>query len=218
MSFTSPANLNDLINASKIQANSANRLKQNTDAYVGTIINGEYAVLEVIGEGGMARVYKAKQISVDRFVALKILSTEEPESVARFAREVRIHGRLKHKNIVQALDCICDTNTGKTLFVMEYLNGLTLGELIRDTGTGVHNEQDVFSILTQLCDALDHAHNRGIIHRDLKPNNIVLLQESENLVVKSGGFRNRSRARGHAATDPSRRRRWFSGIHESGAL
>lgn len=188
MSLTRPANINQLINASKVQAHSANRLKHNADPYVGTIIGAEYAILEVIGEGGMARVYKAKQISVDRFVAIKILSTDEPESVARFASEVRIHGRLKHKNIVQALDCACDTKTGKTLFVMEYLNGLTLGELIRDTGTGIHCEQDIFNILTQLCDALEHAHNHGIIHRDLKPNNIVLLEEGENLVVKVVDF------------------------------
>lgn len=188
MSFSRAASINELISASRLQASSANRLKQNADPYVGTIIGGEYAILEVVGEGGMARVYKAKQESVDRFVAIKILSTDEPESVERFAREVRIHGRLKHKNIVQALDCVCDTKTGKTLFVMEYLNGLTLGELIRDTGTGIHREQDIFSILTQLCDALDHAHNRGIIHRDLKPNNIVLLQEGENLVVKVVDF------------------------------
>ena len=156
------------------------------DPLVGTVLNGEYAILDLIGQGAMARVYKAKQLSVDRFVAIKVLQTDDEEPVARFQHEVKLHSQLKHKNIVQAIDCLSGVD-GRTYFVMEYLNGMSLQDLIRTQGP-LTSATEVMSITEQICDALAFAHNIGIIHRDLKPGNIVLLDQHGEVVVKVVDF------------------------------
>ena len=129
-------------------------------------------ILELIGRGGMGAVYKARQPSLDRLVALKIL----PPGVAggagfaeRFTREARALARLSHPNIVTVYDF--GQAAGMPYFVMEYVDGLNLRELERG---GKLNPREALQIIPQICDALQFAHDEGIVHRDIKPENILL--------------------------------------------
>lgn len=157
------------------------------DQWTGKILVGDYAIVALIGKGAMAKVYKAKQMSTGRYLALKTLTATEEELVARFAKEVQVHSKLKHKNIAESYGCINDSATGQAFFVMELLEGKTLQERIRSQGPE-SSAQIVMDIGGQLCDALSYAHRMEIIHRDLKPANVVLLENSGNIVVKVVDF------------------------------
>jgi serine/threonine protein kinase len=129
-------------------------------------------ILELIGRGGMGAVYKARQPSLDRLVALKIL----PPGVAggagfaeRFTREARALARLGHPNIVAVYDF--GQAGGMPYFVMEYVDGLNLRELERG---GKMTPREALQIVPQICQALQFAHDEGIVHRDIKPENILL--------------------------------------------
>lgn len=152
-----------------------------SDPLVGQIL-GNYAILGRIGTGGMAIVYKAKHLQFGRIVALKTLRTQDPLIMERFAREIRTLALLKHPNIVEAIDCL-QTPSGQTFLVMEYVEGLTLEEFINAEGC-IKNEEDFASVITQVCDALEHAHKQRIIHRDLKPPNIVLVEQEGKIIIK----------------------------------
>lgn len=152
-----------------------------SDPLVGQIL-GNYAILGRIGTGGMAIVYKAKHLQFGRIVALKTLRTQDPLILERFAREIRTLALLKHPNIVEAIDCL-QTESGQTFLVMEYVEGLTLEEFIKAEGC-IKNDEDIASVMNQVCDALDHAHKQRIIHRDLKPPNIVLLEQDGKIIIK----------------------------------
>lgn len=141
----------------------------------------DYKIIDKVGEGAMAVVYKALQQSTGRVVAIKTLKLAERELSDRFAREVAIHEKLKHKNIVEAIDCF--TSHGRTYFVMEYLKGINLEDQL--TKYGRCNSPLVFAeIVGQVCDALDCAHRQGIIHRDLKPENIILVEDGRKNSIK----------------------------------
>ncbi len=129
-------------------------------------------ILALIGRGGMGAVYKARQPSLDRLVALKIL----PPAVAgdtgfaeRFTREARALARLSHPNIVSVYDF--GQVAGMPFFVMEYVDGPNLRELERGAKL---NPREALQIVPQICDALQFAHDEGIVHRDIKPENILL--------------------------------------------
>jgi serine/threonine protein kinase len=129
-------------------------------------------ILELIGRGGMGAVYKARQPSLDRLVALKIL----PPGVAgdtgfaeRFTREARALARLSHPNIVAVYDF--GQAAGMPFFLMEYVNGPNLRELERG---GKLSPREAMQIIPQICEALQFAHDEGIVHRDIKPENILL--------------------------------------------
>jgi serine/threonine protein kinase len=129
-------------------------------------------ILELIGRGGMGAVYKARQPSLDRLVALKIL----PPGVAadagfaeRFTREARALARLSHPNIVVVYDF--GQAAGMPFFVMEYVDGPNLRELERG---GKLDPREAMQIIPQICEALQFAHDEGIVHRDIKPENILL--------------------------------------------
>jgi serine/threonine protein kinase len=129
-------------------------------------------ILELIGRGGMGAVYKARQPSLDRLVALKIL----PPGVAsdagfaeRFTREARALARLSHPNIVAVYDF--GQAAGMPFFLMEYVDGPNLRELERG---GKLNPRETMQIIPQICEALQFAHDEGIVHRDIKPENILL--------------------------------------------
>ncbi len=132
-----------------------------------------FQIIEKIGAGAMATVYKARQLSLDRIVAIKVLPkrlSENPEFVERFYREGKAAARLNHPNIVQAFD-VGESN-GYHYFVMEFVDGHTVyDDLIRKR---VFPEKDALSIVTQIAQALDHAHKRGLVHRDVKPKNIMI--------------------------------------------
>ncbi|MGA2915031.1 MAG: serine/threonine-protein kinase [Sedimentisphaerales bacterium] len=132
-----------------------------------------YKILGKLGAGAMAIVYKAKQISLDRVVAVKILPrrfSENPDYVQRFYKEGKAAAKLNHNNIVAAYDV--GEAGGYHYFVMEYVEGKTLYE---DLAKGkVFSEAEAINIVTQVARALAHAHARGLIHRDVKPKNIMI--------------------------------------------
>jgi len=135
-----------------------------------------FQVLGKIGAGAMAFVYKARQISLNRMVAIKILPkrfSENPEYVERFYKEGQAAGKLNHPNIVQAIDV--GEAGGYHYFVMEYVEGKTLSD---DLVNGqVFGEKEAVEIIIQVSHALAHAHARGLIHRDVKPKNIMISKD-----------------------------------------
>jgi eukaryotic-like serine/threonine-protein kinase len=138
-----------------------------------------YKILGKLGAGAMAVVYKAKQLSLNRTVAIKVLPkrfTENREYVERFYKEGQAAAKLNHNNIVQAFDV--GESGGYHYFVMEYVEGKTLYD---DLSAGkVFSEKESLDITIQVAHALEHAHNRGLIHRDVKPKNIMM--DNENVV------------------------------------
>lgn len=132
-----------------------------------------FQVLSKLGQGAMAVVFKAKQLSLDRIVAIKVLPkrlSENPEFVERFYREGRAAARLNHPHIVQAYDV--GESSGYHYFVMEYIDGQTVYDLL--TGDRRVEETEAIRMILQTARALDHAHAIGLIHRDVKPKNIML--------------------------------------------
>jgi len=132
-----------------------------------------YKVLGKLGSGAMAVVYKAKQLSLDRIVAIKVLPkkfVQKSDYVERFYKEGRLAARLNHNNIVQAIDV--GEIGGLYYFVMEYVEGKTLYD---DLSKGkVFSEKEALDIIIQVAKALAHAHSQGLIHRDVKPKNIMI--------------------------------------------
>ncbi|MDF1870974.1 MAG: serine/threonine-protein kinase [Phycisphaerales bacterium] len=141
----------------------------------GSKISG-YKILGKLGAGAMATVYKAKQVSLDRMVALKKLPekfSQNPQFIERFFAEGRAAASLNHPNIVQAFDV---GNEGDIYyFVMEYVEGRTVHEDIVEHKR--FNEKLAVEIIIQVAEALEHAHARGLIHRDVKPKNIMITKE-----------------------------------------
>jgi serine/threonine-protein kinase len=135
-----------------------------------------YKILGKVGSGAMAVVYKAKQISLDRTVAIKLLPkrfSENPEYVRRFYKEGKAAGMLHHNNIVQAIDV--GEAGGYHYFVMEFVEGPTISD---DLGKGrVYGEKEALDIIIQVARALEHAHDIGLIHRDVKPKNIMITED-----------------------------------------
>jgi serine/threonine protein kinase len=132
-----------------------------------------YQLQKKVGAGAMAVVYRAKQLSLDRTVAIKILPkrlSANPEFVQRFYREGRAAAQLNHNNIVQAIDV--GEAGGFHYFVMEFVDGCTVYDDL--AGGKVYGEQEAIDIIRQIAEALAHAHQRGFIHRDVKPKNIML--------------------------------------------
>jgi eukaryotic-like serine/threonine-protein kinase len=152
------------------------------DPLIGQSLTEDYLILDRLGAGGMAIVYKAKHLKTDRIVAVKTLRERDPAIMERFFREVQTLSKLKHKNIVEALDCV-RTDAHHTFLVMEYLEGVTLESLIRSEGR-VEKAEDIAALLTQICNALEHAHQQRIIHRDLKPANIVMMVDDSGITAK----------------------------------
>jgi serine/threonine-protein kinase len=132
-----------------------------------------YKVTGKLGSGAMAVVYKAKQLSLDRTVAIKVLPrrfTEKSDYIKRFFKEGRIAAKLNHNNIVQAIDV--GEAAGVYYFVMEYVEGKTLYD---DLSRGkVFDEAEALAVVIQLAKALAHAHAHGMIHRDVKPKNVMI--------------------------------------------
>jgi serine/threonine protein kinase len=132
-----------------------------------------YKIVGKLGAGAMAVVYKARQLSLNRMVAIKILPkrfTENPEYVERFYKEGQAAGKLNHPNIVQAIDV--GEAGGYHYFVMEYVEGKTIAD---DLSAGkIFAESEALEIIIQVANALAHAHARSLIHRDVKPKNIMI--------------------------------------------
>jgi len=136
-----------------------------------------YKIQGKLGSGAMAIVYKAKQLSLNRTVAIKILPkrlSENPEYVERFYKEGQAAAKFNHNNIVQAFDV--GEAGGYHYFVMEYVEGKSIAD---DLSAGkVFNEHEALDIIIQVAQALAHAHANGLIHRDVKPKNIMITNDS----------------------------------------
>ncbi|MBP9088928.1 MAG: serine/threonine protein kinase, partial [Kofleriaceae bacterium] len=140
-----------------------------------TVVDNRYRVVELIGEGGMGKVYLAEHVEIGRRVALKVLHPSYgrmPDLVERFRREARAASKIGHPNIVDVTDS-GTTADGQVFFVMEYLEGVELGGII--DREGAIDVARTLRIASQICRALAAAHNVGIIHRDLKPENVFLI-------------------------------------------
>lgn len=155
---------------------------------IGTILLNRYEILEQIGEGGMATVYKAKCHTLDRLVAIKVLKSEyaeDEEFVKKFMMECQSAAKLNHPNIVGIYDFHEIELGGKPVYfiVMEYIDGITLKELIEKKG--FIPEEEAVDIALQILEALKEAHSHGVIHRDIKPHNIMI---SKSGIVKVTDF------------------------------
>jgi predicted Ser/Thr protein kinase len=141
-------------------------------------------MLELIGQGGMGVVYKARQIELDRLVALKILSPRlaaDPEFPRRFNREAQALATLDHSNIVRIHDV---GREGELYFiVMEYVDGMNLRDLLVQKKL---SPEQALRVIPQICDALEYAHSRGVIHRDIKPENIILSRSGVTKIADFG--------------------------------
>ena len=150
----------------------------------GEVVADRFVLIEFLAEGGMGKVYKAKQLSTGRIVVLKMLpeSAIRFEDRQRFHREAKIASALSHPNAVSIFD-FGETANGQLFIAMEYVEGIDLAALIKKEGTLEMNT--LLDIGIQICDALVEAHSRGIVHRDLKPANIMLTEnKSKTNIVK----------------------------------
>lgn len=155
------------------------------DNNIGKKLDGRYELLELIGVGGMADIYRARDIQEDRIVAVKILKTEfagSEEFLRRFRNESKAIALLSHPNIVKIYDV---GFTDKVQFiVMEYVDGITLTDYIEQQG--LLKWRDAVHFTVQVLKALQHAHDRGIVHRDVKSSNIMLLRDGSIKVMDFG--------------------------------
>lgn len=149
------------------------------------LLGNRYEIQEQVGGGGMSIVYRAKDVYLNRTVAVKILRehlTDDEDFVARFKREAQAVASLSHENIVNIYDV---GQEGSVYYlVMEMIEGQNLKEIIRERGA--LEVAYAVDLATQICDALDHAHEHKIIHRDIKPHNIIITEEGRAKVTDFG--------------------------------
>ena len=142
-------------------------------------------IIELLGQGGMGAVYKARQKQLDRFIALKILPPEVGQNAAfaeRFMREARSLAKLNHPEIVTVYD-FGHTEDGLYYFLMEFVDGTDLRHIIQ---AGELTSEQALAIVPQVCEALHYAHKKGIVHRDIKPENILLDKEGNVKIADFG--------------------------------
>jgi serine/threonine protein kinase len=143
-------------------------------------IAGRYQLENRLGFGGMSTVHLAFDKRLERRVAVKLLAehlAEDPTFVSRFQREAQAAARLIHPNIVQVFDSGQDERTGQYFIVMEYIEGQSCAEILRDDGW-VEVDEGV-AIIEQACEGLHYAHRHGVVHRDVKPGNLLRSREGE---------------------------------------
>ena len=155
------------------------------DQYIGKMLDDRYEILELIGTGGMANVYKARCHRLNRLVAIKILKSDLADNAdfrRRFHDESQAVAQLSHANIVSVYDV--STNPDREYIVMELIDGITLKQYMERRGRMDWRESLHF--ITQIMRGLSHAHSRGIIHRDIKPQNIMVLRDGSVKVADFG--------------------------------
>jgi len=151
-------------------------LKESSTEGVKSLVIPGYQILSKLGKGSMGMVFKAKQTSVDRIVAVKVLLealAKNTEFIKRFEREAKIAAKLSHNNIVNAIDAGQVENYH--YFVMEYVEGVTIKDELDKNK--VFDEKVAIGVILAVAEALKHAHQRGLIHRDIKPENIMLCKD-----------------------------------------
>ena len=155
------------------------------DKYIGRLLDGRYEILEVIGTGGMAVVYKARCHRLNRLVAIKILKDDylqDEEFRQRFHDEGQAVAMLSHPNIVSVYDV--SSSSEADFIVMELIDGITLKQYMEKKG--VLNWKETLHFAMQIAKALEHAHGRGIVHRDIKPHNVMVLKNGSVKVADFG--------------------------------
>lgn len=159
------------------------------DQYIGKILGNRYEILERIGSGGMAVVYKAKCHWLNRFVAIKILKddlAQDEEFRRRFHEESQAVAMLSHPNIMSIYDVSrAEGSSESDYIVMELIDGITLKQYMQKRG-GKLSWREALHFITQIMKGLAHAHGRGIIHRDIKPHNIMVLRDGSVKVADFG--------------------------------
>ena len=155
------------------------------DKYIGRLLDGRYEILEVIGTGGMAVVYKARCHRLNRLVAVKILKddyVQDEEFRRRFRAEGEAVGMLSHPNIVSVYDV--SSSNQADFIVMELIDGITLKQYMEKRG--YLNWKETLHFAIQIAKALEHAHSRGLVHRDIKPHNVMVLKNGSVKVADFG--------------------------------
>lgn len=150
------------------------------DPFIGTILGNTYEVLELVGRGGMGVVYKARDILMDRIVAIKMLHAHlvaDSQSIQRFQQEARAASAINHQNVITAYD-FGVANSRQPYLIMDFLEGKSLSAVI-DENNGLDDDRSIH-IFAQICDALVAAHARGVLHRDLKPSNIMIVKNRDD--------------------------------------
>ncbi|HLB21018.1 MAG TPA: protein kinase [Solirubrobacteraceae bacterium] len=145
-----------------------------------TEIGGRYRLEGRLGYGGMSTVHLALDLRLERQVAVKLLAehlAEDSTFISRFQREAQAAARLVHPNIVQVFDSGQDESTGQYYIVMEYIEGQSCAEILRDDGWLEVDE--AIAIIDQACEGLHYAHRHGVVHRDVKPGNLLRAREGE---------------------------------------
>jgi serine/threonine-protein kinase len=155
------------------------------DQYIGRLLDNRYEILEILGTGGMAVVYKARCHRLNRLVAIKILKDEfarDEEFRRRFHAEGEAVAMLSHSNIVQVYD-VSSTDSANYI-VMELVSGISLRQYMEKKG--VLNWKETLHFAMQIAKGLEHAHSRGIVHRDIKPHNVMVLKNGSVKVMDFG--------------------------------
>ncbi len=155
------------------------------DRYIGRLLDNRYEILEIIGAGGMAVVYKARCHRLNRLVAIKILKDENLEDedfCRRFHAESRAVAMLSHPNIVSVYDV--SSADDQDYIVMELIDGITLKQYMENQGP--LNWRETLHFATNIARALEHAHSRGLVHRDIKPHNVMVLKNGSVKVADFG--------------------------------
>ncbi len=164
-------------------------LESDADPFLGTIFNGKYEIMELIGGGGSGLVYIAKHVDLGTTVALKVLHlniSSHSDTARRFHREARLSGLLSHPNIVAVRD-FGVAEQGPPYIVMELIEGASLAEVLDLKGKPP--VKDVIDIFYQACAGLDYAHKKDVVHRDIKPSNLMLMNNgSAGMIVKIVDF------------------------------
>ena len=160
-------------------------MERTADTLVGRVLDGRYRVGPRIARGGMATVYEATDLRLDRPVAVKVMHeglAEDPEFVRRFESEARSAARLAHQNVVAVFDTGDDHGT--LFLVMEYVPGLTMRDLIR--AEAPMSPARALSVVEPVLHALAAAHDAGILHRDVKPENVLMADDGRVKVADFG--------------------------------
>ena len=170
------------------------------DNLIGKKLDGRYLIESLIGVGGMANVYKGRDVRTNNAIAVKVLKEEflgNEELVRRFKNESKAISILDHPNIVKVYDV--SVTDQLQYIVMEYIDGITLKEYLKQRG-GALTWKEVVHFATQVLGALDHAHSKGIVHRDVKPQNIML-QADGSIKMMDFGIARFSRAQSQTVSD-----------------
>ena len=170
--------------ASETTVNAGPTGADGNDSMLGLVIEGKYRLVAKLGAGGMGSVYQAERLLIGDQIAVKILHPEhvaQPQSFERFRREAQAAARLKHPNAVSIYD-FGETSDGLVFLVMELVEGQTLRQIIKNHGPLTTTA--AAEIISQVCSALEEAHERQIVHRDLKPDNIIVNRTNHGVRAK----------------------------------